>query len=215
MNNFIYSKNINHAVNILHNEAAKESAEYIKKFLKDVIVVDADWWDIAISKIEIKGLCLEFGVWKGGSINYMSSKTPNLKWYGFDSFLGMQEDWNKGGFCQKGYFSLNGELPKVNENVFLIKGWFKNTLPKFLKKNKEFISFMHIDCDTYESTKEILDIIGPSRLVKNTRILFDEYQSYIGWKYGEYKAWQEFVKKHNLCYKYEMFGERQALVKII
>ena len=74
---------------------------------------------------------------------------------------------------------------------------------------------MHIDCDTYESTKEILNIIGKDRLTNGTRILFDEYLSYIGWKEGEFKAWQEFVLENKIKYKYEMFGRRQALIKIL
>ena len=36
---------------------------------------------------------------------------------------------------------------------------FKNTLPIFLKNNKEKISFIHIDCDTYQSTKDVFDNI--------------------------------------------------------
>ena len=74
---------------------------------------------------------------------------------------------------------------------------------------------MHIDCDTYESTKEVLNILNSKKLISGTLILFDEYLSYVGWKQGEFKAWQEFVKENNIKYKYEMFGERQALVKII
>ena len=202
------------AYEILYEEAAKESAEYIKKYLKEVVITDVGWWNIAPSKIEVQGLCLEFGVYEGNSINHMAACRPDLTWYGFDSFVGLQEDW-KGGIMAKGAFSLGGKLPDVKENVKLIKGWFKDTLPNFLLSHNQPISLMHIDCDTYESTKEILNIIGKDRLVSGTRILFDEYLSYIGWKEGEFKAWQEFVTKYNIDYKYEMFGRRQALIKIL
>ena len=204
----------NTAFDILYYEAAKESADYIKKYRDEAIIADEGWWLIAVNKIKIKGLLLEFGVYKGKSLNFFSSQKPNHTWYGFDSFTGFQEDW-KGGYFAKGMYSLKGIEPKMNNNVKLIKGLFKKTLPKFLKNTKDPVSFMHVDCDTYESTKEVLDILGPKRLVSNTRILFDEYTSYIGWKNGEFKAWQEFVKKHKVKYKYEMFGERQALIKII
>ena len=203
----------NNAFDILYYEAAKQSAKYIKKYLNETIVSDRSWWIIAASKIEVKGLCLEFGVHTGTSINFLSKQKPKQIWYGFDSFVGFQEDW-KGGYFAKGMFSLKGKKPKVNKNVVLIKGFFKKTLPKFLKQHKDKVSFMHIDCDTHQSTKEVLDIVGPERLVPNTRILFDDYHSYIGWKNGGFKAWQKFVKKHKIKYKYEMFGERQALVKI-
>lgn len=202
------------AYDFLYEEAAKKSAEYIKPFISETIIIDGGWWEVAINKIEISGLCIELGVHIGTSINYFSQRKPDLIWYGFDSFKGFQEDW-LGGFFSKGEWSLNEQLPKVNSNVRLVKGFFKDTLPNFFKGMDTNISFLHIDCDTYESTKEALDIIGPERLVKNTRILFDEYLSYVGWEHGEFKAWQEFVKKNNIKYKYEMFGVRQALIKIL
>ena len=92
----------NNAFDILYNEAAKESAEYIKKYLNEAIITDAGWWVIAASKIEVKGLCLEFGVHTGKSINFLSKEKPKQIWYGFDSFVGFQEDW-KGGFFAKGH----------------------------------------------------------------------------------------------------------------
>ena len=205
------------AYDFLYEEAAKESARYIKKYLKDVIIADFGWWEVAIAKIkvsQIDGLCMEFGVYNGDSINYFSKACPNKIWFGFDSFEGFQEDW-RGGYFAKGNYSLDGKKPKVNKNVKLIKGWFKDTLPKFLKLNNDKICFVHIDCDTYESTKEVLNILTSKKLTPGTLILFDEYLSYVGWKQGEFKAWQEFVKKNKIKYKYEMFGERQALVKII
>ena len=198
---------------LLYEEAAKDSADYIRKYIDEAIITDGGWWGIASNKIEVDGLCLEFGVHVGISINYFSNAKPNITWYGFDSFEGFQEDW-KGGYFGKASFSLDGKLPGVNKNVKLIKGWFKDTLPDFLKEHKEKIAFINMDCDTYESTKQVLDMIGPERLVPNTRILFDEYLCYIGWKNGEFKAWQEFVKKHKLSYKYELFATRQALIKI-
>ncbi len=203
-----------HAYDILYEEAAKESAEYIKNFLNEASITDGGWWDQALSKIQIEGLCLELGVHVGNSINFFSKNKPEKIWYGFDSFLGLQEDW-VGGWYLKGGLSLNGKPPLVNKNVRLIKGFFKDTLPIFFNTHDENISFLHVDCDTYESTLEALNIMGSKRFVPNTRILFDEYLGYTGWKQGEFKAWQEFVKNNKIKYKYEIFGLRQALVKII
>ena len=36
---------------------------------------------------------LEFGVWKGESINFLSSFLNKGEIYGFDSFKGLREDW--------------------------------------------------------------------------------------------------------------------------
>ena len=60
-----------------------------------------------------------------------SSKLKYYKLYGFDSFKGLpekQRDW-----YDKGSFNRNGNLPKVNSNVKLIKGWFNETLMKFIQ----------------------------------------------------------------------------------
>ena len=85
-------------------------------------------------------LWLEFEVASGRTINYIS-KFTNDKVYGFDSFEGLPEKWRDG--FEKGAFNRNGNFPKVNNNVELIKGWFDNTLPNFIKKqNKKFLSFI-------------------------------------------------------------------------
>jgi len=202
------------AFDFLYEEASQESADYIKQYINTAIIADGGWWNIAAKKITVPGLCLEFGVYKGESINFFSQMCSDRIWYGFDSFKGFQEDWVGGYFC-KSDFDLKGKVPTVNKNVKLIKGWFRDTLPNFLLKNDTNVSFVHIDCDTYESTIEVLEMLGPKRFVKDCRVLFDEYLCYIGWKNGEFKAWKEFTKKYNINYKYEMFGSRQALVKIL
>ena len=71
----------------------------------------------------------------------------------------MPEDW-PGQQYPKGAYSEKGKIPDVPKNVVLYKGWFKDTLPKFLEKNKEKIDFIHFDCDLFSSTKLILDLAG-------------------------------------------------------
>ncbi len=94
-----------------------------------------------------------------------------------------------------------GQMPKVRSNVKLHKGWFTETLPKFKERYKETIAFLHIDCDLYSSTREILNQLS-DRLVVGTIIEFDEYFNYPNWQQHEFKAWQEFVKEKNLSYRY-------------
>lgn len=199
---------------VLYKDAVKKSYNYVKKYLNSAVFMEDNWWDFSLSKIETNGLCLEFGVFKGRSINYFSNCLPNRKWYGFDSFFGLQEDW-KGGWFGKNYFSLNGVCPEVNKNVELIKGWFKETLPIFLNKNNDNISFIHLDCDTYESTSDVFKFIKKEKLQKGCILLFDQYLGYINWQNNEFKAWQEYVKINKIKYKYLGFGERQAIIKII
>lgn len=59
-------------------------------------------------------LFLEFGTYKGESINFCSSLIPEAKFYGFDSFEGLPET---SGIWAKGNFDVKEKLPKVNKNV--------------------------------------------------------------------------------------------------
>lgn len=199
---------------LLRIEAIKRSAKYLKKYVKTAIFCEEGWWRIALNKIKNNGLCLEFGVFEGRSLNYFSNYSPEKNWHGFDSFYGLQEDW-KGGLYEKGVFNLNGNVPNFNKNVTIVKGWFKDTLPDFFKKHNENISFIHINCDTYQSTKEIFKNIKKDKLEKGCIIIFNEYFGYINWENNEFKAWKEYVKKNKIKYKYVAFGGKAAVIEII
>ena len=99
------------------------------------------------------------------------------------------------------------------DNVIPVKGWIQDTLPPFLIEKDPKINFVHIDVDTYETTKFILDLIKP-RLIKGALILFDELYNFEGWDVGEYKALAEVFKENE--YKFEAFAYdgQQALIKI-
>jgi hypothetical protein len=135
-----------------------------------------------------RGLYLEFGVYKGATINLIASLTESAV-HGFDSFDGLPEYWRED--FDKGAFKVSA-LPVVSPNVVLHKGWFSETLPPFLANCTEAVSFLHVDCDLYSSTKTIFSALA-GRLVPGTIIVFDEYFNYPGWKEGEYKAFMEFV----------------------
>jgi hypothetical protein len=149
-------------------------------------------------KYNNKGLWLEFGVATGNTINYISNFTENTI-YGFDSFEGLPERWREG--FEKGKFSTNGQFPKVEKNVLLIKGLFQDTLPDFLKNKNEKISFIHVDCDLYSSTKYILDECL-SYFDNTCLIVFDELVNYKGYEEGELKALTEFIINNKLNYEW-------------
>ena len=98
----------------------------------------------------------------------------------------MREDWS-GWIESKGTFDLNKNLPTLNKNVIPVVGWVQDTLEPFLEKYKPEINFVHMDMDTYETTKFVLNKIKPY-LVKNSIITFDEIYNFPGWEVGEYKA---------------------------
>jgi hypothetical protein len=202
------------ARDILWEISALESCESIKNFLDHALIFGSriELLKHAMTHSTFDGLNLEFGVFQGASINYFAENTPNKLWYGFDSFEGLLEDW-PGHHAQKGRFSLEGKLPAVRDNVKLVKGWFNDTLPMFLEKNKQNISFIHIDGDTYPAAETVLSHCV-SRFIPGTVLVFDEYLGYPGWRTGEFKAWIECVEKNFINYKYLSFTTNQAAIKI-
>lgn len=168
-------------------------------------------FDKVLSEVEIKdGLYLEFGVFQGTTINYIASQKENDTIYGFDSFEGLPEDW---GDIKKGTFNMEN-LPDVRANVSLVKGWFSQTLPEFIKAHNKPVSFMHIDCDLYSYAKDIFNALA-SNICPGTVIFFDEYFNYPEWKENEYKAFQEFCEKHSVKYKYLGICNTQVALKIL
>lgn len=135
------------------------------------------------------GLFLEFGVYSGNSIKIIAENTPNIV-YGFDSFEGLPEDWY---IHSKGHFACDPPIDVPN-NVELVIGWFDKTLPEFVRSHLESVSFMHIDCDLYSSTKCIFDNFK-HKFVDGSIIVFDEIYGYTGYEHHEYKAFQEFLEE--------------------
>lgn len=159
---------------------------------------------------------LEFGVAAGESIRYMAGLYPDDHFYGFDSFEGLPEAWHA---HKAGEYTQHGILPEVPENVTLIKGWFNDTLPEFVKKNKaklekEKISFLHIDSDIYSACVTVLDHLG-KYLKVGTVISFDEYWNFVTWEHDEAKAWDEFLQKNpNIKYEYVAYVPRDTQLTI-
>jgi hypothetical protein len=165
----------------------------------------------AFPQADISGdrLICEFGVFKGGTINHIATMTPKTV-FGFDSFEGLPEAWGRG--LKQGHFALK-KLPRVRQNVTLIKGWFDETLPSFLERNQGMIGFLHVDCDLYSSTKIVLDLLQP-RLAPGAVIVFDEYFNHPEWEQGEHKAFNEFLAKTGLSFEfigYNCLGEQLAV----
>jgi hypothetical protein len=199
---------------VLASRALMDSADYAHDHMQDALSFGSreQLWAYALKRMNKAGTVAEFGVWNGYSINYFAKRVPG-KVYGFDSFQGLHVDWAGTG-CQKEHFSLKGRLPKVERNVELIVGWFDETLPDFFCKHPDILSLIHIDCDTYEATKIVLDCVG-SRIKPGTVVIFDEYFGYRGWRRGEFKAWSEFVDASGTDYKYLGFARNEVAVAIL
>ncbi len=217
----------------LQNLATKDTAEYFYNlkvqpefipsydFIENFITINQAKEKLRdeISK-EVTGnnsdLIAEFGVNKGESFVQLCSLFPTQTIYGFDAFKGLPDGGHwKGNMIHTHEFKHGGvptfEIPKNGE---IINGWFENTLPEFFNSPRGFSKFLHIDCDVYSSTVTILENCRDT-LGKGTIIVFDDYCNYPGWRNGEWKAWQEFVKKYSIKYEYMYVAGMAVGLKII
>lgn len=139
----------------------------------------------------LSGAWAECGVYKGGTLIttalWMKSTGVQKKIWGFDSFEGLPEKssidenhstekaWghHSGGYKGVSYTHLLQKLSRLglSNDVELVPGFFENSLPKAAG---EKFSFVHLDCDLYNSYKTCLEFFY-ERMVQGGVILFDEY----------------------------------------
>jgi hypothetical protein len=197
----------------LSKRSLSTTVDYIQENMEKVSSVDTKWMvhDLAFKQAMLQGVILEFGVYRGETINHIAAKT-SAPVFGFDSFEGLPEFWRDG--FSRGEFAMNN-LPSVRENVNLIKGWFDETLPAFVDEYKfDAVSYLHIDCDLYSSTKTILNNLK-SKIKSGTVIVFDEYFNYPGWENHEYKAFKEFITDTGYDFDYITYNNKHEQVALI
>ena len=118
---------------------------------------------------------LEFGVASGTTMRVWCglNQDTRSRFFGFDSFLGLPEDWNH---LPKGTFSQQGIPPEIQDpRVQFEVGWFQDTLPGFLSGyHQQRPLIIHNDSDVYSSTLYLLSMLD--RLIDSEVIvIFDEF----------------------------------------
>lgn len=119
---------------------------------------------------------LEFGVFEGASIRSwcVANQNPASRFFGFDSFEGLPEDWHSGK--RKGAFSTGGKLPEIADaRVHFVAGWFQNSLRGFMatyQPQRQLV--VHVDCDLYSSTLYCLTTLNPL-IPPGTLIVLDDF----------------------------------------
>jgi len=187
----------NFSIDLFHNPNNIFSSDDLNKCRTDNL-------KFAISQTSIVGDVLEFGVYSGTTVNLISAMLKEDNIFGFDSFEGLPEDWKisrneKFNKHKKGYFAVDA-LPKVNDNVILVKGFFNQSLKPWIEEHRPTqIKFLHVDSDLYSSAIYILDILN-EYIVPRTVIVFDEFypwgrKRYDTWEEHEYRALKEWISK--------------------
>ena len=140
---------------------------------------------------DVPGDVAECGVFKGGSLTaialYLRENRLAKHVYGLDSFqgfdgsvqkdieLGGAEDCEKrvGGFGATSLADVRAKLAglRLLDTITLVPGYFADTLETLPSTR---FSFVHLDCDIYESYKQTLQYFYP-RMSPGGIILFDEY----------------------------------------
>jgi hypothetical protein len=175
------------------------------------------YFEQAFPHVGVDGLWMEFGVYRGKTISVIAEYTKKTV-YGFDSFEGLHEDWDRDN--PKGAYSLGGIIPEEAidgslematagqatkswpPNVKLIKGYFEDVLPAFVQEHRAPVAFMHIDSDLYSSAKTILSQFR-ERIIPGTVICFDDWCGYpiCTDRNHEIKAFAEFLLETGYSYE--------------
>jgi hypothetical protein len=97
------------------------------------------------------------------------------------------------------------------ERIVVHEGWFQDTLGNV--KNEKF-ALVHIDCDLYESTVQVLDYFFTNELFSDgCAVFFDDWNcNRASPQFGERRAWRECCRRYNVefsdCGDYGVFGHK-------
>lgn len=187
------SKWINQNKNIKFSDFYSDKFDYLKRNSLYKYLIENEIHDMPVDY-------LEFGVSKGVSFIWWAEniKDKNSRFYGFDTFTGLPEDW---GSFKKGDMDNNNEIPQMNDpRCSFYQGLFQQTLPVFLRNYSSGArKIIHMDADLYSSTLFVLTSISPF-LEEGDIIIFDEFNVPM----HEFKAFSEWISSYYI--KYEMVG---------
>jgi O-methyltransferase len=140
----------------------------------------------------------EFGVHRGDSLRTWTTLNvnPQTRFFGFDSFEGLPEDWNEKK--TKGTFGTGGKTPDISDpRVQFVVGWFQNVVPGFLKSYEPKNPLvLHNDSDLYSSTLYCLTAMN-SLMPRETIVIFDEFYDAL----HEYRALVDYASAYMRQFK--------------
>lgn len=177
---------------------------------------------------EVKGDIAEFGTASGTTASFIAQALASYQlkpfetfgkkiFYLFDSFQGLpaitdssDKDmqhvksgvWSEGACKDLSKEQLQKLVCKSlpSDQVSIHEGWFKDTLPNIPPKTQ--FSMLHLDCDLYQSTLDVLDYCLSNRLISQGAIVcFDDWNCNFASNYhGQRKVWREMIEKFEIEY---------------
>lgn len=164
-------------------------------------------WDLAKETSTLGGIAVEVGVYRGGSARIIASALPDMGYYGFDTFCGIQNAGEEDGHSNGDFYDTSLEEVRAYlkdlDNVHLTEGLFPESASIIARRA---IAFAHIDCDTYQSAKDCCKFIYP-RMCIGGIMLFDDY-NFMKCK-GVKKAVHEYFREDQV----EVLPTKQAIVR--
>ncbi len=183
---------------------------------------------------QVPGEILECGVFTGVSLALLAQAqqwhqhNTRRRIVGFDSFEGLpasadeHERWKQGAFATNDYYhpvlAVGGRVtPAVTRELFAVcgleepaleVGLFSETLQRVIPLTYPQVALLHVDCDLYESARDVLSGVEPA-LQDGAMILFDDWFLYKGNPdRGEARAFTEFLRTrpHWRAVHYRSYG---------
>jgi hypothetical protein len=165
----------------------------------------------------LQGDYLEFGTYEGNAFiaAYHFAQAQGLeemRFLAFDSFRGLPEargiDVDRAEVAQYGAGDFACDVASFRRNlrgagvalarVEVVEGYYRESLHEETRARLALTSaaIVLVDCDLYESTRQVLEFVGP-HLVHGALLLFDDWNNFRGDpERGERKALTEWLRCH-------------------
>jgi O-methyltransferase len=152
---------------------------------------------LLLAQANIPGDIAEFGVFNGGSTRQLAALAPNRVVWAFDTYSGMpRPEFNPTlDHDYPGKFKPDAPLNALFTgipNIQPVMGRFCDTLG-LVPPDIRF-AFVYMDCDLYESYRQVLEWLAAGRLTNPSVLLCDDYD----YCKGATRAVDEWVAKHSL-----------------
>ena len=136
---------------------------------------------------------LEFGVFEGKSLFKWAelNTNPSSRFFGFDSFHGLLEDFANEWFVyRKGHFTTHGRVPEARDpRITFVPGLFQESLRPFLSEYRSQRQLViNIDCDLHSLTLYALASLD-CLLNDGAVVIFDEFSNPL----HEFQAFHQYI----------------------